>query len=81
MSFWLIVLFLKLGTRGGINLDGLLGYSFDARMNIDGCVHDSSIKPGLCVTAYDQWPKSYLQLSSWYQTNDIKLCGFEVSFE
>ena len=71
--------FFQLGTQGGITLGGVIGYQFEAEGYISGC-RDWQTEAVVCTTIEDEWPRAYVNLSSWYQTDKSVPCGFEVSF-
>jgi len=84
LFFYLFILSLPwLGTHGGISLEGVIGYGFDAEASIAGCTSTYErfdIAPVICTTISDQWPQAFVNLSSWYQASEIEPCGFRVSF-
>ena len=68
-----------MGTKGNATLEGEVGYAFEAKGSVTGCV---SGPPAFSVSTSikDQWPSSYINLSSGFKPLITVPCGFEVCF-
>jgi hypothetical protein len=65
-----------MGTEGNVTLEGEVGYAFEAKGSVTGCV---SGPPAFSVSTSikEQWPSSYVKLSSGFKPLMTVPCGFE----
>jgi hypothetical protein len=55
-----------LHAEGGTDIDGSIGYAFEAEGDVSGCKHGPPAF-SVATTIQDQWPSGYIRLSSWYR--------------
>ena len=69
--------FMQLGTQGETSLNGVIGYIFEADSSISDCMYGP---PAVTVRTniIDQFPRAYINLSSWYKGQWTEPCGFKV---